>query len=113
MTSSIRIHLGRELDHLELLLMANEVAEAAVPFVKLWVETVRNARSGMSREGILVAKWKKDDAVVRLSQSHRRIIDAKFDQRSKYDASTEGVSKEGMVNLKKFLEQSLSFSGYT
>eukprot|EP01114_Cavostelium_apophysatum_P019531 TRINITY_DN6321_c0_g1_i5.p1 TRINITY_DN6321_c0_g1~~TRINITY_DN6321_c0_g1_i5.p1 ORF type:complete len:462 (-),score=112.84 TRINITY_DN6321_c0_g1_i5:36-1421(-) len=109
LTESIRT-TGFDLEQADLILMADEMAEARDLFVRLWIDTVRNSRSGSKREGQVVKKWKeqeKEDELLNRSRILQQGVDAKYSI-AKYQIPRKKVND--MKRLKETLESKLHFA---
>jgi len=106
LSAAIRTELGRDLEHLELLLIANEVSHAKDKIISLWIETARNSRVGAKREGVVVQKWKNEQQQLQLLKiKEAAVADAKFKQPAQAQ-----VPFKDFKQVQKVLEEKLTFS---
>lgn len=104
---SVRGALERDLSQEELLNIADTVCEIQTTLSKLWAETVRNSKGGKEREGILVQKWKVEDAKRIEKLKKRKSVDGKWDPRPVTIKATERAHNHKEIS--DFLAQSLYF----
>lgn len=98
--------LDRDLSQDELLCIADTVCEIQSPLSKLWADTVRISKGGKEREGILVSKWKLEDAK-RMEKLKRKSIDGKWDPRPVSIKPSERAHNH--KEIREFLAKSLYF----
>jgi len=108
--NAIAQFLRMELYLYSLTILASHVLLIQQPLVNLWLQTLRHSRSGTSRAGILVEKWRKEDEEEqkRLKLIKERGTDAKYlDSRLKIieDYTPDPESKRA---VKLMLEEKLA-----
>jgi len=110
LTTSIRTGVNRDLTKEELILVAKEVVKAQQPFIKLWIQTVRNSRLGKSKEGKLIKKWELEtkDLEQKLTSIKQKGVDAKYEYHTYTPVvATEDRSRE-LKGIRALMENKLS-----
>jgi hypothetical protein len=112
--SSIRACLERELTEMECNILVQQVLHIEGPFIQLWLETIKNSRNGVSRQGVLPAKWRAESEKEkqRLNAIKMRGADARWGQTVAPVSSinTPQDQKEpDFKRLRTLLEENLQF----
>jgi len=108
---AIRNALNRDLEYLELLLLANEISHVKEHLIHLWTSTVKISQVGTSHQGAVVMKWKEEQQQAKqemLSKVKEMGVDAKWTG-GKVNAMKKGEFKE-FKRVQMTLEEKLSFS---
>eukprot|EP01101_Sappina_pedata_P009984 TRINITY_DN617_c0_g1_i2.p1 TRINITY_DN617_c0_g1~~TRINITY_DN617_c0_g1_i2.p1 ORF type:complete len:383 (-),score=121.11 TRINITY_DN617_c0_g1_i2:14-1162(-) len=105
--------LDRKLSEHERNILCRQVLGIQDDLIQMWLETIRNSRTGAEREGALPAKWKEEDELEkkRLEEIKKRGADAKYQapQQSIRTPETVHHMKPEFHNLKNLLERTLEF----
>lgn len=104
---SVRGALDRDLSQDELSLVADAVCELQFPLSLLWADTVRISKGGKEREGVLVNKWKIEEARRVEKMKKRKSVDGKWDPRPVTIKPSERAHNHN--EIKEYLANSLYF----
>jgi len=112
LSTAIRTGVDRDLTNDELELIAKQITITEEPFVRMWIQTVRNTRLGKTKEGVLVKKWAQEklEEQLRLSTIKTKGVDAKYEYKPYNPSNIKANSyrKQELKDLKKVLEMKLS-----
>jgi len=96
----------KEITDNDLQAMAEEIGKSTESIATLWLETVQKSKFGIAHEGILVAKWQKEELAKRKRLDHLKkmgAVDGKYIGGKVYVAPHEHASVE-LANVKQILE---------
>jgi len=105
---SVRGSLERDLLQDELYDLADIVCGIQEPLVSLWLSTIRISKSGHSREGVLVGKWKEQDvATEKRLVALRGCADERYESHISKSSSAQDECKRSVADLRSTIGSKL------